>query len=126
MKVCPAELPLERELGGYFTLGKHLVGKTPDAIEKDLGLPRGFLEHGARLYKFSRLPQTTEYEYELTAEYPDGLVDRGPFPRKIYYPPGSPKVHQWRILQGKRIPVDPEYFTVRPGFRAPKSWLARA
>src|SRR5258708_2842714 len=126
VKVCPAEKPLEFYLGGYFTLGKYLLGKTPAEIERDLGFPRDFLKHGARLYKFARLPQISEFEYELTAYHPDGLSDQGPFPGKIYYPPGSPKIHQWRMLKGKFIPVDPEYFTVRPGFRLPESWLTKA
>jgi hypothetical protein len=126
IKVFPAERPLESDVCGYFTLGKYLLRKTPAEIERDLGFPRDFLKHGARLYKFTRLPQISEYEYELTADHPDGLADQGPFPRKIYYPPGSPKINQWRILKGKIIPVDPEYFTVRPGFRLPETWLTKA
>jgi hypothetical protein len=125
VKVCPAERPLEFELGGFFTLGKHLVGKTPAEIESALGFPPGFLKHGARIYKFIRLPQISEYEYRLTADYPDGFADEGPFPRKTYYPPGSPKIHQWTILKGKSIPVHDEYFTVRPGYRFPESWLVK-
>lgn len=126
IKVCPAELPLELEVGGYFTLGKYLLRKKPDEIERDLGLPRDFLKHGARIYKFTRLPQISEYEYELTADHPDGLADQGPFPRKPYYPPGSAKIRQWRIVKGKIIPVDPEYYTVRPNFQLPESWLMKA
>src|SRR5436305_6849107 len=104
IKVCPAEKPLEFELDGYFTLGKYLLRKSAAQIESDLGLPRDFLKHGARLYKFTRLPQISEYEYELTADHPDGTADMGPFPKKVYYPPGSPKVHQWRIRKGKTVP----------------------
>lgn len=125
LKVCPAERPLEFEVGGYFTLGKYLLGRCPTEIERDLGFPRDFLKHGARIYKFTRLPQISEYEYELTADHPDGLADVGPFPRKRYYPPGSPKINQWRIVKGKTIPVDPEYFTVRPGFQLSESWLMK-
>jgi hypothetical protein len=126
VKVCPAEKPLEFEVSGYFTLGKHLLRRTPAEIERDLGLPRDFLKHGARIYKFTRLPQISEYEYELTADHPDGLADEGPLPRKPYYPPGSSKINQWRIVKGKTIPVVPEYFTVRPGYRLPESWLTKA
>ena len=97
----PAERPLEFELGGYFTLGKYLLGKSAAQIEFDLGLPRGFLKHGARLYKFTRLPHISEYEYELTADHPDGTADMGPFPKKVYYPEGSPKVHQERVPEGQ-------------------------
>lgn len=125
IKVVPAERPLESDVGGYFTLGKYLLRKTPEEIERDLGLPRDFLKYGARLYKFTRLPQVSEYEYELTADYPDGLADQGPFPRKIYYPPGSRKIKQWRILKGKFIPVESEYFTVRPQAHLPERWLTK-
>ena len=125
IKVVPAERPLESDVCGYFTLGKYLLRKTPAEIESDLGFPRDFLKHGARLYKFTRLPQSSEYEYELTADHPDGLADQGSFPRKTYYPPGSPKIKQWRILKGKIIPVDPEYLTVRPNFRLPERWLTK-
>src|ERR1700733_16055061 len=75
IKVVPAERPLESDVCGYFTLGKYLLRKTPEEIERDLGFPRDFLKHGARLYKFTRLPQMSEYEYELTADHPDGLAD---------------------------------------------------
>jgi hypothetical protein len=126
IKVCPAERPLEFDVRGYFTFAKHLLGRTPAEIERDLGLPRDYLKHGARIYKFTRLPQITEYEYELTADHPGGSVDMGPLPGKIHYPPGSPRINQWRILEGRNIPVDPEYFTVRPGFRVPESWLTKA
>ncbi|MFP5229916.1 MAG: hypothetical protein ACLGXA_20060 [Acidobacteriota bacterium] len=125
IKVCPAERPLEFDVGGYFTLAKYLLRKIPKQIEKDLGLPDDYLHHGARIYKFTRLPQITEYEYELTANFPDGSIDRGPARGKPYYPPGNPKIHQWRILKGKSIPVDPEYFTIRPGFTVPESWLMK-
>ncbi|HUB30558.1 MAG TPA: hypothetical protein VL967_12715 [Terracidiphilus sp.] len=124
VKVCPAEWTIDIRLGGYITLGKYLIGKKPNEMERDLGLPTDFLIHGARIYKFSRLPQPSEYEYELTADFPDGLADLGPSPRKAYYPPGSPKIHQWRIVSGKSIPVEPRYYTVRPGRTLPVEWLS--
>jgi hypothetical protein len=39
VKVCPVEKPLEFEVSGYFTLGKHMLRKTPAEIERDPGLP---------------------------------------------------------------------------------------
>jgi hypothetical protein len=125
VKICPAEWTIDIRLGGYITLGKYLLGKTPEDMEHDLGLPRGFLMHGARIYKFTRLPQPSEYEYELTANFPDGLADQGPLPKKPYYGPGSPKIHQWRIVSGKSIPVEPDYYTVRPAQRFPGEWLSK-
>jgi hypothetical protein len=126
IKVCPAERPLEFDVRGYFTLAKHLLGRNAEQIEKDLGFPCDFLKHGARLYKFTRLPQITEYEYELTAGHPGGLVDVGPLPKKPYYPPGDPRINQWRILEGKNIPVDPKYFVVRGRLIVPESWLTKS
>lgn len=124
VKVCPAQNPLDFRLGGYITLGKYLVNKTAAEIERDLGLPRDYLIYGARVYKFTRLPTVSEYEYELTAAHPGGLSYQGPS-GKIDYPPGSDRIHQWRILSGKTIPVEPNYFTVRPGQRFPESWLLK-
>jgi hypothetical protein len=125
VKVCPAEWTIDIRLGGYITLGKYLIGKTPQDIERDLGLPRDFLVHGARIYKFTRLPQPSEFEYRLTADHPDGFADEGAFPRKTYYPPGSPRIHQWKIAAGKSIPVEPAYYTVRPGLKFPREWLSK-
>jgi hypothetical protein len=124
VKVCPAQNPLDFRLGGYITLGRYLIGKTSSEIERDLGLPRDFLLHGARIYKFSRLPQLSEYEYELTAAHPGGLSYHGPI-GKIVYPPGSEKIHQWRIVSGKTIPVEPDYCTVRLDQRLSESWLSK-
>ena len=125
VKVCPAQWTIDLRLGGYIALGKDLIGKTPQEMERDLGLPEDFLIHGARIYKFTRLPQISEYTHELTADHPDGLADQGPFPGKTYYPPGSKKIHQWKILEGKTIPVDPKYYTVRPGLQFPGGWLSK-
>jgi hypothetical protein len=77
VKVLPAGGTAASTLGGYITLGKFLLNKTPGQIETALGLPAGYLARGARIYRFIRLPQVSEYEYELTAEFPDGLAYSG-------------------------------------------------
>jgi hypothetical protein len=104
VKVCPAEWMIDFRLGGYITLGKYLVGKTPAEIERDLGLPSDFLLHGARIYKFTRLPQISEYEYQLTADHPDGFADEGPFPRKPYYPRAAPRSTSGGFFPAKPSP----------------------
>ena len=59
VKVVPADWNAA-QLGGYITLGKFLLGKTPNQIEDALGLPRDFLKAGARIYRFTRLPKFPE------------------------------------------------------------------
>jgi hypothetical protein len=110
-------------LGGYITLGKFLLNKTPMQIETALGLPPAYLAKGARIYHFSRLPQVSEYEYELTAEFPDGLA-YNPAYSNPSFPPGSRTIHQWRIKTGVEIPVDSiNFLDLKPGHLLPYSWL---
>jgi len=110
-------------LGGYITLGKFLLNKTPAQIETALGLPKGYLADGARIYHFTRLPQVSEYEYELTAKFPDGLA-YNPAYSNPSYPPGSQSIHQWKIRPGIQIPVDSSHFLeLKPGQIFPYTWL---
>lgn len=124
VKVLPLGGPAASTLQGYITLGKYLLNKTPAQIEAALGLPLGHLASGARIYHFMRLPQSTEYEYELTAEFPGGLAFN-PAHSNPAYPAGSRKVHQWRIKAGVQIPVDSkDFLDLKPGQVFPYSWLA--
>ena len=111
-------------LGGYITLGRFLLNKTPAQMELALGLPRRYLASGARIYRFVRLPQSSEYEYELTAEFPGGLAYNPAFSNPSY-PPGSRTIHQWRIKPGVHIPVDSTSFLdLKPGHVFPYAWLS--
>lgn len=113
------------EMGGYITLGKFLLGKTPQQIEQALGLKRDYLKNGARIYRFARLPLAQEYEYELTTLYPDGLAFN-PAHSNPDYPPGSRVIHQWRIKPGANIPVDSKNFLdLLPGEQFPYDWLTK-
>ena len=124
VKVVPRGGSPEAKLGGYITLGKFLLGKTPQEIEHALGLKHGYLADGARIYRFTRLPMLYEYEYELTTLYPDGLA-YNPSSSDPAYPPGSPVIHQWRIKPGAQIPVDSRNFLeLAPGQPFPYTWLA--
>jgi len=121
----PAGTKPATEIGGYITLGKFLLGKTPMQIEQALGLKRGDLARGARIYRFMRLPQPSEYEYELTTLYPDGLAFN-PAHSNPEYPPGSRVIHQWRIKKDARIPVDSTNFLdLGPSQTFPYDWLVR-
>jgi|SRR5437660_10717074 len=123
VKVVPAAGLPAPTLGGYITLGRFLIGKTPEQIEKVLGLPLGYLKTGARVYSFKRLPMGYEYEYEMTAKFPDGLAFN-PAHSDPRYQPGHPAVHQWRIKPGIQIPVDQSAcLELNPGQRFPYSWL---
>ena len=118
VKVVALGQPVASKLTGYVTLEKSLLGRTPHQIERVLGLPSGALRGGCRIYRFTRLPMMDEFEYELTADHPDGLafnpadldeararrrLDPGS-PRKPVYLPGSPAVHQWRLKAD--VPVE--------------------
>src|SRR5580698_2294499 len=108
--------------GGYITTEQFLFAKTPDRIEKALGLKPGFLQRGCTVFRFLRLPTASEYEYELTALYPDGLAfnpadleeaniqfEKQPSIRATGvvpgYPPGCRFVHQWRLKDNLALPV---------------------
>ena len=104
-------------LGGYITVASAINKCTPQDIEFRLGLPIGELADGALIYRFLRLPSISEYEYELTAKYPDGLAYNAAMSDERYQP-GSGKVHQWRIKEGSEIPVDTKnVVTLLPGQR---------
>lgn len=108
------------DAGGFITVESYLSQRTPSQINQMLGLPPAYLNDGCSVYGFLRLPKTDEYEYELTAQYPNGLacdpadldeaqskyqLDKRPGDKtkKMGYPPGSRWVHQWRLKV--RIPV---------------------
>ena len=116
--------PPKSEVCGYITLGRFLLGLTPQQIEHALGLPLGYLKDGARIYRFKRLPFVGEYEYELTALYPDGLA-YDPAYGDPAYRPGSPHIHQWRIKKGKDIPVD-KWLDLSPQDQFVYDWLKDA
>lgn len=122
VKVLPGTDGDATALGGFFTLGIYLCAKTPDEIEKALGLPSRFLASGVRIYKFARLPQISEYDYELTAKYPDGMSYTGPGDA-VDYPPGSEKIHQWRLKHKITIRVESNCLRLLPGQRFPCNWL---
>ena len=122
VKVLPLGTPANA-LGGYITIGRSLVRKTPQEIEAALGLKSQYLAKGARIYRFARLPRMHEYEYELTAKYPGGLA-YNPVHGDPAYLPGSDSIHQWRIKSGMSIPVDPKNFLdLHPQQEFPYDWL---
>ena len=104
VKVVPLNGALRESVSEYITLARFLVGLTPQTIENELGLPKGSLSSGACIYSLARLPTPTEYEYELTAKFPDGLA-YNPAHFDERYGPGSAKIHQWKLKFGVKIPV---------------------
>jgi hypothetical protein len=123
VKVVALERPVLSAADGYITTGKFLIAKLPSQIERSLGLPLNSLCLGARIYRFLRLPMAHEYEYELTAKFPDGLAFN-PAHGHPSYLPGSDKIHQWRIEKGSPVPVDAKTaLELRPGQRFPYDWL---
>ncbi len=115
VKVVPLERPLAPGLKGYVCLEKALLNKTPAAIESALGLPRGFLAAGCRVYRLERLPMSNEVEYELTTAQPDGLEFNAAM-HDASYLPGNRSIHQWRLLTD--LPVA-HVIDLPPGMRYP-------
>jgi hypothetical protein len=126
VKVIAMDRPVTVRMHGYVTVEQNLLGKTPHQIERALGLMPGEFRLGCRIFCFTRLPMAPEYEYELTAFYPDGLAFNpadlqeaihqrraNPALGKIpAYPPGSRFVHQWRLT----VDVPVRHLTdLRPG-----------
>lgn len=105
IKIVPLARATITSIGGYITLVKYVVGKSPQKIEKDLGLPTGHLSSGLRAYALIRLPLSSEYEHELTTKFPGGL-HYNPAHFDPRYGPGAAHIHQWRIRDGVKLPVD--------------------
>ena len=113
----------ESEIGGYITVGSSILGLPPARLAAALGLPASDFVHGATVFKLARLPNISEYEYELTANYPDGLA-YNPALHDPRYQPGSAKIHQWRIKRGILIPVRPgSRLVLLPGNSVTYDWL---
>jgi hypothetical protein len=122
VKVVPAGVS-RPHAAGYITLGKYLINKTPSCIVADLGLDSSKFHRGLRVYRLTRLPQITEYDFELSAAFPNGLA-YVPGLSDRRYPPGSGKVLQWQIREGTQISVDTTHFIdLKPTDVLPSSWL---
>ena len=128
---CPVRIePIagapKEALGGYFTLCGCINLMTPAEMEKNVGLDRNSLATGARIYRFARLPQISEYTYELTAKYPGGVPESWQgtdWQGNVKWPAGSDKVQQWRLKSGILVRVQ-EPIDVAPGkkFLLPGTW----
>jgi hypothetical protein len=122
VKVLPLGVPANA-LGGYITVGRSLLGKTPLQIQEALGLKPHYLDDGARIYRFARLPMLHEYEYQLTAKYPGGQA-YNPAHSDPNYQPGSDAINQWAIKEGVSVPVDARHFLdLHPSQKFPYDWL---
>jgi len=81
---------------GFVTLERFLLGDTPEQIEQNLGVRHHQLHAGCLVFGLQRQPGPTEIDYELTAEYPDGVAFTVLSSQD--YPPGDTRIHQWRLL----------------------------
>jgi len=80
---------------GFVTLERFLLGDTPGQIEQKLGLRHNQLRAGCLVFGLQRQPGPSEIDYELTAEYPDGVAFT--ILSSEDYPPGDRRIHQWRL-----------------------------
>ena len=97
VKVTELHSISRRQTAGFVTQEKFLVGKTPWEIRDFLGLRRDEYQNGCRVHALLRLPNPSEFTYELTAQYPDGWA-YVPWLHDEHYPPGSASAHQWRLI----------------------------
>lgn len=95
VKVTPIFNQISPTARGYICMENVLTNKTPAEIGRLLGVARKF-DDGVRIYALQRLPSPSEISYELTAQFPDGLVF-DPVMHSPDYPPGSAHVHQWQL-----------------------------
>ena len=114
VKVVPLSYRLMPAVSGYVCLEKVLVGKTPAELGQLLGALHKF-DHGVRVYRLTRLPLSSEVNYELSAKHPDGLA-YNPATAHPDYPPGAAYVHQWQLLAD--IPAE-VILELKPGQRYP-------
>jgi hypothetical protein len=103
VKVVPISRGPAHDFWGYITVAKSIRGMTSVQIERVLGFESFSLASGAVIYSFARLPDVTDYSYELTADKPDGLAPT--FMGDPRYPSGSKRIHQWRIREDRPLPI---------------------
>jgi len=74
VKVSKFSSEKRQDVGGYLTSITEISGKTSRQIQVALGLPAGFLEQGADIYRINRIPMEDEFLPRGYTSMPDGLV----------------------------------------------------
>jgi hypothetical protein len=99
VKVVSKARGAQEEAGGYITKLKFIAGRTPQEIEKILGLKTGELSEGCYVGSLKQLPKAHQFELKGYTNTPDGKPYAGPWPvPEGEYPPGS-GAPQWRLKQ---------------------------
>jgi len=109
VKVVPLARAAADVVSGYVTQMKCLAGKTPEEMERILGLRRAELARGAGVLWLGRLPDREELALRADTQCPGGQHYDG----HGSYPPGL-GVPQWELLCA--LPVG-ERVIVKPGQR---------
>ncbi len=109
MKVVPLVRAAADVVSGYVTQMKCLAGKTPEEMERILGLRRAELARGAGVLWLGRLPDREELALRAYTQCPGGQHYDG----LASYQPGL-GVPQWELLYA--LPVG-ERVIVKPGKR---------
>ena len=103
IKVVSNKISLEKARG-YITEERFLFGKTPDQMERLLGLLPFQLRGGAKLYRLSHLPKKDEFECKGYTHLPGGQpfeFDLHQWQMGSLYPPGG-GAPQYRLV--KEVP----------------------
>lgn len=94
IKVAPTELSDRQFVSGYITQEKFVKGRTPQDMEKILGLEPGILGNGVTIYKLSETPKPEQFEPHGYSQMPGGV----PYKPGSKYPIGK-GAPQWKLTE---------------------------
>ncbi|MEG0244256.1 MAG: hypothetical protein RR726_17640 [Pseudomonas sp.] len=89
-------------VSGYFTSYKFISGRSLTDVERILGFEAGYLQAGAYLYEFCRLPCAEEFELRGYSQCPDGKPWSASSSSKYPVGAGAP---QWELKRALYIPA---------------------
>lgn len=92
VRVTPTQPIDSQSVRGYITQEKFIKGKTPQEMEKILGLESGKLENGATIYRLTETPKADQFTPKGYSQTPGGR----PYESGGKYPPGE-GVPQWEL-----------------------------
>lgn len=87
-------------VNGYFTQVKWIAGKTPEQMEKVLGLKPKDLEYGAIIQEFKEFPRTDQFEVRGYTNTPGGK----PYQDGGEWPSGD-GARQYLLKEGVHLPA---------------------
>lgn len=99
VKVTATEATDRQSVRGYVTQEKFIKGRTPEEMEKILGLEPGNLKNGATIYRLTETPNADQFTPKGYSQTPGGM----PYEPGGKYPPGK-GAPQWELKE--EIPAE--------------------